>query len=108
MDDQDRADIYQAWKEFDDKLIYHYEKESWKFMPKLDKLVKEKLGWRKSDPEDAFDRFQQFMIFVKDVYLRPSLGITHDCDWRDIDSSGSDTEPDPDPDTACNFEIRGQ
>lgn len=90
MDSADEEDIYREWKKLDHKLTFYYEKEAWKFLPKMDKLVKEKLGWRRKFPEDDFERFQKFMSFIEDVYLRPSL--QDDRPSNDSNSSSSSDE----------------
>jgi hypothetical protein len=51
----------------------------------LDKTVKERLGWRRRDPADDYERFQSFMMFVENVYLTPSIY------WNDCDSCDSDS-----------------
>jgi hypothetical protein len=86
MDTQDNQDLFIFWKSFDERLKTVYEKEVWKALPRLDKLVREKLGWRKRHPEDDYERFREFMMYVEDVYLKPSLSC-NDSTWSD--SSGS-------------------
>lgn len=98
MDQNDERDLYQEWRKFDQRLTALYEKEAWKFLPKLEKLIKEKLGWRKKFPEDDYERFQSFMTFIESVYLRPSLGITDDRPWSDLDSGTGSDETDSEPD----------
>jgi hypothetical protein len=87
MDSDDEKDLFHVWKRFDDQLNTATEKIVWKFIPVLDKFVKEKLGWRRKKPEDDFERFQEFMTYVKTVYLIPSL-IEEDSQY---DSSESDS-----------------
>lgn len=90
MDNDDKNILWDFFKSFDERLISVYERECWKALPKLDKTVRERLGWRRCNPEDQLDRFNNFMDWVMDVYLRPSLGVIteDDCSWSD---SGSDS-----------------
>lgn len=85
MDSDDERILYQFWQDLDTKLIEIYEKECWRALPKLDKLVKERLGWRRREPDDDFERFNAFMGFIESVYLRPTL--EYDVGTRDNDTA---------------------
>ena len=85
MDSEDERDLYQIWAKFDKRMTDLYDKECMKFLSALDKTVREKLGWRRSEPENLYDRFEVFMEFVRRVYLTPSL-YWDDCSGSDSDS----------------------
>lgn len=90
MDADDLAVIRQLFTQFDERLTSKIEAECWKILPKLDKAVREKLGWRRCDPQDDLQRFSSFVQWMEDVYLRPSLGMD-DSTWSDSGSEyGSD------------------
>jgi len=89
MDEDDQRDLYVFWAKLDGRLLDLYEREAWKILPSMDKLVRERLGWPGKSPEEMLDRFNIFMEFIQKVYLRPSLNIrtpTPD------DSSGNDSD----------------
>ena len=83
MDSDDDQVLYQIWKTLDTRLTNLYEKEVYKFLPLLDKTVRDRIGWRKMYPENEFERFEKFMCLVEEVYLTPSL------QWNDSGSSDS-------------------
>jgi hypothetical protein len=89
MDIEDQKLLWNEWKKFDNRMNELYEKEAYKFLPKLDKLVKEKLGWRRRKPEDDLERFWFFMNFVDQVYLKPSLNLDLNDSLGDSGSSSS-------------------
>lgn len=97
MDEKDRADLYAEWRKFDQRLTDLFEKESYKFLPKLEKIIQEKIGWRRKYPENEYERFLKFMSYVENVYLKPSLNfdfdagaciIDFDCGWSDEAEEG--------------------
>lgn len=94
MDDQDRSELYQEWQKFDSRLLDLYEKEAYKFLPKIEKIIKERIGWRKKYPENEYQRFTIFMDYVERVYLKPSLNLNQDAgnSLIDLDYSWSDEE----------------
>ena len=91
MDSDDDRDLYGEWVKFDKRMRELYEKEAYKFSRKLDKLVKERLGWRKRDPETEAERFDRFMEYVEDVYLKPSLNLHVLTSSRSSDSLRADS-----------------
>lgn len=89
MEPEDRDDLYPIWSKLDDRLVNFYEREIFKFLPTLDKVIRERIGWRRRYPEDKMERYQRFLDLVEEVYLTPSLY------WKDNDSnrnSGDDSD----------------
>lgn len=88
MDKDDENVLWDFFKSFDQRLTNVYERECWKALTKIDKIVREQLGWRRMSPDDQLDRFNSFMDWITEVYLRPSLGQEQDddCSWSDSGS----------------------
>jgi hypothetical protein len=96
MDARDKAELYGEWQKFDSRLLDLYEKEAYKFMPKIEKLIKERIGWRKRSPENDYQRFAMFMDYVEKVYLKPSLNLDQDAGDCFVDSDYSWSDEDED------------
>lgn len=82
--EEDEAEIARVWRNFDDEATQAMDKIAWTYLEKLDRLTFHKLGYRDRDPEDKFERYQEFCEFIRRVYLRPSMeNVTNACFVRD-------------------------
>lgn len=73
MDSEDERTLHPLWNEFDAEVNQAIEKIAWKYLPKLDKLCAERLGYGTPPGEERFERFNCLCGFVERVYLKPLL-----------------------------------
>ncbi len=82
--EEDEAEISRLWRQFDAEATQAMDKIAWTYLEKLDKLTFNTLGYRDRDPENHFERYQEFCEFVRRVYLRPSMeNVTNASSIRD-------------------------
>jgi hypothetical protein len=70
---EDIADLHKLWKEFDAEMTQAMDRICLKYADKLDAVAFNDLGYRNSNPEDKFLRFNKFCEHARVTYLIPSM-----------------------------------